>query len=283
MSSIENKVVLVTGASSGLGKELALALVRRGARVAATFRRQDQADAFTSSAAGRGLGVLLDVTDPATIEQGVAKVLEQFGHIDVLANNAGAGLVGAIEETSEEDAQRLFDVNFFGGLRMIRAVLPSMRAQRSGRILQFSAIGGFAGVPGLGVYAAAKAATDILGEGLAKELAPLGINTTVLTIGIFETEFAGRSLDYVADEIDDYKDTPAGAFRGFIGSLQGKQPNDAARGAEAIIQLIAAEDPPVHAALGSDAIEVMETKMAAVRQDISAWELNARSTQKAAA
>ncbi len=283
MSTIENKVVMVTGASSGLGKALAVALLDQGARVAATFRRQDQADAFTAGAAGRGLGVVLDVTDAGAVELGVAKVLEQFGRIDVLANNAGAGLVGAIEETSEAEAQRLFDVNFFGGLRMIRAVLPAMRAQRSGHILQFSAIGGFTGVAGLGVYAAAKAATDILGEGLAKELAPLGINTTVLTIGIFETEFAGRSLGYVDAEIDDYQATPVWAFRSFIGKLQGKQPNDAARGAEAIIELIAADAPPVHAALGADAIEVMETKIAAVQQDLQGWESNARSAQKAPA
>ncbi len=283
MKSIEDKVVLVTGASSGLGKELAEALIAEGALVAATFRQREQADDFTTRSSGRGLGVVLDVTDAGAVEQGVAAVRERFGRIDVLANNAGAGLVGAVEETSEAEAERLFDVNFFGGLRMVRAVLPTMRAQGSGHILQFSAVGGFTGVPGLGVYAAAKAATDVLGEGLAKELAPLGIATTVLTIGIFETEFAGRSLGYVEAQIPDYERTPAGQFRGFIGNLQGRQPNDAARGAQAIIRLMTADEPPVHAALGGDAIEIMESKMAAVQQDLERWEHNARSTAKAAA
>lgn len=222
----------------------------------------------------------MDITDMASIEAGVHKVVDRFGRIDVIANNAGVGTVGAVEETSDEEARRIFDVNFFGGLAVTRAVLPTMRQQHSGHILQFSAIGGFLGYPGLGVYSAAKGATDIVGEALAGELQPLGIHVTVLTIGIFHTEFAGRSLVYTDRVIDDYADTPAGKFRSMIGSLQGKQPNDPVKGAAAIIRLLEADNPPVHAALGADAQEGMRQKLANIEAELSAWKNNAASTAR---
>lgn len=276
--SISNKVVLVTGGSSGLGKELAEKLLASGAKVAATFRQTWQAETFTQSNPGKALGLVMDITDQQTVKQGVEKLISTFGRVDVLANNAGVGTVGAIEETSEKETRKVFDVNFFGGLALIRSVLPHMRQQRSGHILQFSSIGGFTGVSGLGVYAAAKAATDILGEGLATEVKPLGIDVTVLTLGVFETQFAGGSLCYTEQQIEDYSATPAGQFRGFIGSLQGKQPNDAGKGAQAIINLIEADSPPVHAALGGDALGGMRNKMANLENELKVWESNALST-----
>lgn len=281
-TSVENKVVLITGVSSGLGRELAHQLLDRGALVAGTFRQPEQAKAFEAAHPDLALGVVMDVTDTAAIEAGVQQVVDRFGRIDVLANNAGVGTVGAVEETSDEEARRIFDVNFFGGLAVTRAVLPTLRQQRSGHILQFSAIGGFLGYPGLGVYSAAKGATDIVGEALAGELKPLGINVTVLTIGIFHTEFAGRSLIYTDQVIDDYTDTPAGKFRNMIGGLQGKQPNDPAKGAAAIIQLMQAENPPIHAALGADAQGGMRKKLANIEAELSLWEANATSTARTA-
>lgn len=278
--SLENKIVLVTGVSSGLGHELAQQLLKQGARVAGTFRQPEQAQAFEATHPDRALGLVMDITDTAAIEAGVRQVIERFGRIDVLANNAGAGMVGAVEETSEAETRRIFDVNFFGGLAVTRAVLPTMRQQRSGHILQFSAIGGFLGYPGLGVYSAAKGATDIAGEALAGELKPFGIHVTVLTIGIFHTEFAGRSLSYTDQVIDDYTDTPAGKFRNMIGGLQGKQPNDPAKGAAAIIQLIQTDHPPVHAALGADAQGGMRKKLANIEAELSLWEANATSTAR---
>ncbi|WP_394221383.1 SDR family NAD(P)-dependent oxidoreductase [Alteromonas gracilis] len=279
--SIQDKVVLLTGVSSGLGKVLAERLLNAGARVAGTFRKPQQAADFEKTYPGKALGIVMDITNNAGIQTGVDKVVAEFGRIDVLANNAGVGTVGAIEETSDDEARKVFDVNFFGGLSLIRAVLPHMRKQRSGRILQFSAIGGFIGVPGLGVYTAAKAATDILGETLAKELQPFNIHTTVLTIGVFHTEFAGGSLNYTDAIIDDYAPTPAGQFRAFIGNLQGKQPNDPVKGADAIVALIETDTPPVHAALGGDAMGGMRSKMAEVEKELAAWEANALSTAKA--
>lgn len=276
-----DKVILITGVSSGLGQSLANYLLACGARVAGTFRNAQQADAFTAAHHGKALGVVMDITQPDHIRGGVAQVVDTFGRIDVLANNVGAGLVGAVEESNDQEIRDVFEVNFFGGLNVIRAVLPQMRAQKSGHILQFSAIGGFQGVSGLGVYAAAKGATDILGEGLASELKPLGINVTVLTIGVFETEFASQKLRFTENTIEDYMATPAGPFRQFIGNLQGKQPNDASKVGPAIAAILASDNPPVFAPLGGDAVAVMRGKLARIEADVAAWEDNATSTAKA--
>jgi NAD(P)-dependent dehydrogenase (short-subunit alcohol dehydrogenase family) len=186
-------------------------------------------------------------------------------------------LVGAIEETSEEEARDVFEVNFFGQLNVTRAVLPIMRAQASGHILAASAVGGFTGVAGLGVYSAAKAAVDVMNEALAQEVRPFGIKVTVLTLGIFRTNFASSSLKQTATVMTEYAETPAAQFRGFIGGLAGKQPNDPARGAQAILKAVAAENPPLHLALGRDALGVMRKKIASLQRDIAAWEATSAS------
>lgn len=277
---VSDKVVLVTGASSGFGKELAHQLLTRGAKVAATFRKQDQADAFTAAHADQAFGVVMDITESDAIERGVADVVDRFGRIDILANNAGVGTVGAVEETSDAEARRIFDVNFFGALAVNRAVLPIMRQQKSGHIFQYSAIGGFIGYPGLGVYAAAKGATDIVGEAMAAEVKPLGIDVTVLTIGIFETEFAGSSIQHTDKVIDDYAETPAGKTRTMFDGLQGNQPNVPEKGAAAIIALMEADEPPLHAALGADAMGGMRKKMSDIEAELAHWEANATSTAR---
>jgi NAD(P)-dependent dehydrogenase (short-subunit alcohol dehydrogenase family) len=157
-----------------------------------------------------------------------------------------------------------------------------MRRQRRGHLLHFSAIGGFVGYPGFGVYCAAKSATGIVGEALAAELAPFGIASTVLTIGIFETRFVGASLSYAARRIDAYADTPAGRFRRAIGGLRGRQANLADKGAAAIVHLMEADQPPLHAALGADAMGAMRGKMAAVERELAGWRDNAVSTARGA-
>ncbi|MEM6790740.1 MAG: oxidoreductase [Myxococcota bacterium] len=276
--TLTDRVIFITGVSSGLGRSLAAHLLDRGAHVAGTVRRADQVAAFEALAPGRALGVVLDVTDPAAVERGVSAVVERFGRIDVLVNNAGFGMVGAVEETSDEEARRIFETNFFGNHRMTRAVLPTMRAQGSGHVLFASAVGGFTGFPGLGVYSAAKGATDILAEALRGEVAPLGIDVTVLTLGIFRTDFAGRSLAHTARELEAYAETPAGKFRGFIGNLSGKQPNDPERAAAAIATLLEADEPPMHLALGPDALGVMRKKLGELENDLNAWETVSAST-----
>ena len=278
MTNIKDKKVLITGVSSGLGRALAQKILERGGYVAGTLRNQSQMAEFEALAPERVVAIEMDITNPAQVKAGVEKAIANFGQIDVLANNAGHGLVGAIEETSDEETRRMLDTNFMGSLRVIRAVLPQMRQQKSGHIVNYSAIGGFTGFPGLGVYSAAKAAVDIMGEALAAEVKPFGIDVTVLTVGIFKTEFAGRSLHHTERVLDAYQETPAGKFRGFIDNLSGNQPNDPDKAAEAIIKLIESEEPPLHLALGNDAIKTIQDKIERLQQDVRAWQEVSTST-----
>ncbi|MGF1553588.1 MAG: SDR family NAD(P)-dependent oxidoreductase [Paracoccaceae bacterium] len=270
------KTFFVTGVSSGLGRALAEAVLASGGRVAGTLRRPEQVAAFEALAPGRAVAFVADVTDPAAVRAAVDGAVERFGRIDVVASNAGAGTVGAVEETSPAEARAIFELNAIGQLNLAHAALPVLRAQGSGHWLSFSAVGGFTGFPGLGVYSAAKAAADVMAEAMAQEIAPFGIRTTILTLGIFRTRFAAGSLAYVDREMAEYAETPAGKFRGFIGGLDGKQPNDPAKAAEAIVALVEHPEPPLHLALGADAVGVMRKKLAAVGADLDAWEATAK-------
>lgn len=271
MTQTNSKNWLITGVSSGLGRTLAEAALAQGDRVIGTVRKTTDAAAFEALSPGRAMAVVLDVTHADTVNAGVEKAVSLVGRIDVLVNNAGFGLLGAVEETSDAEARNVFDANLFGQLNVLRAVLPVMRAQASGHIVATSAVGGFTGFAGLGVYSAAKAAVDIMNEALAQEVAPFGIKVTILTLGIFRTNFASSSLKQTASLMDAYEDTPVGKFRGFMGQLAGKQPNDPVRGAEAILKLVASDTPPLHLALGLDAVTVMERKIAGLQADIDAW------------
>ena len=278
MNKIENKKVLITGVSSGLGRALAQKILEQGGYVAGTIRHKSQMAGFEALAPGRAVALEMDITNPEQVKAGVKKAIAAFGQIDVLANNAGHGLVGAIEETSDAEVRQMLDTNFLGSLRVTRAILPQMRQQKSGHIINYSAIGGFTGFPGLGVYSAAKAAVDIMGEALAAEVKPLGINVTILTVGIFRTEFAGRSLQHTEQVLDAYQETPAGKFRGFIDNLSGNQPNDPDKAAEAIIKLIESDEPPLHLALGNDAIKTIQDKIERLQQELQAWHEISAST-----
>jgi NAD(P)-dependent dehydrogenase (short-subunit alcohol dehydrogenase family) len=274
--TVTHKNWLITGVSSGIGRSLAEAALAKGHVVVGTVRRPEQLGEFDKLSPG-AKGVILAVTKPESIASGVAAAAKELeGRIDVLVNNAGWGLVGAVEETSAEEAHDVFEANFFGQLNVTRAVLPIMRAQGAGHILAASAVGGFTGIAGLGVYSAAKAALDVMNEALAQEVAGFGIKVTVLTLGIFRTNFTS-SLEQTAKVMSDYAETPAGRFRRFIGGLTGKQPNDPARGAQAILKAVSAENPPLHLALGEDALGVMRKKIASLQQDIAAWEATSAS------
>jgi NAD(P)-dependent dehydrogenase (short-subunit alcohol dehydrogenase family) len=272
--TIMRKNWLITGVSSGIGRSLAQGALAEGHVVVGTVRKPEQIKEFEKLSPGRAKAVMLDVTKPDGVVSGVRAAAKALGgRIDVLSNNAGWGLVGAIEETSEEEAR---DVKFFGQFNVTRAVLPIMRAQGSGHILATSAVGGFTGLAGLGVYSAAKAAVDV-NEALAQEVRPFGIKVTVLTLGIFRTNFASSSLKQTASIMIEYAEAPAGQFRRFIGGLAGKQPNDPARGARGILKAVAAENPPLHLALGRDALGVMRKKIAGLQQEIEIWEATSAS------
>ena len=255
--SSDKKVWFITGVSSGLGKQLAEEVLSKGQIVVGTFRKQEQIEAFNKQSPGNSFGVLIDVASNQMIIDGVKSVFDQFGKIDVVVNNAGYGIMGSIEEISDEEVRRQFDVNVFGVLTTIRQVLPEMRKQRSGHIINVTSIAGRVGSQGLGIYNASKFALEGVGEALAAELKPLNIKVTNVEPGPFRTEWAGSSASYDNTKIEDYESTVGERIRSLQG-LSGNQPGDPAKAADAIYKLAQLEEPPVHLPLGKIAYEVFE-------------------------
>jgi NAD(P)-dependent dehydrogenase (short-subunit alcohol dehydrogenase family) len=268
----DEKHWLITGVSSGIGRATAEAALAAGHRVVGTVRRSEQLHDFERLSPGRARAVLMDLRHPPSVASGVAAaVLACNGRVDVLVNNAGRGLVGAIEETNDAEAHEVFAANFFGQLSVTRAVLPLMRQQRSGHIVSASAVAGFTGFAGLGIYSAAKAAVDVCCEALAHEVAPFGINVTILTLGIFRTRFIVNCCKTRARSAA-YAHTPAGKFRKFMARLDGRQPNDPVKAAQAIVRVAGSKNPPLHLVLGRDALAVTRRRMEGIARDLSEWE-----------
>lgn len=267
----------ITGCSTGLGRSLAQALLERGENVVVTARDeskvQDLVDAFPTSA----LALALDVTVADQVSAAVRAAEERFGGVDVLVNNAGYGYRSAIEEGDPGDVQALFDTLFFGAVSMIRAVLPAMRARRSGTIVNISSIGARISPEGSGYYAAAKAALDGMTASLRKEVAPLGITAFSVEPGAFRTDFAGRSLTQSAHPIADYADT-AGKRRKENDTAHGTQAGDPAKAATALIDVVESRKAPGLLVLGDDAFEGFGAAIDALRADLDAWESTSRST-----
>ncbi|TPG66592.1 oxidoreductase [Hymenobacter nivis] len=257
----------ITGASTGLGEALATYLIEKGDRVAATFRQPAQADEFTNKAPGQALGVLVDVTDAAQITAAVQQAVNAFGRLDVLVNNAGYGSLGSIEEISEEETQRQFDVNVFGPLRLVRAVLPHLRAQKSGNILNITSVGGLMGMAHAGLYNGSKFALEGLGESLAAQLGPLGIHVTNVEPGPFRTNWAGASATYTDTQIADYQATVGEGLKASLGR-DGNQAGDPVKAAAAMYQLVRLPNPPVHLLLGAFAYKLARQKFQGLLQEI---------------
>ncbi|MFJ4466508.1 oxidoreductase [Streptomyces sp. NPDC089424] len=271
-------VWFITGASRGFGLELARQALERGDRVVATARRPEGLEQALPGHGGRLLALPLDVTDEAQAASAVRAATEAFGGIDVLVNNAGRGVLGAVEETSDAAARGVFDTNVFGLLNVTRAVLPVMRRQGRGHVINLSSIGGFNGVAGFGVYCSTKFAVEGLSEALHQEVSPLGLKVTVVEPGYFRTDFLdGTSLHVEEQVIGDYAAT-AGAVRGAVPGLNHAQPGDPVKGATAILALVDAEEPPLRAQLGSDCAGAMEQKIAQLDREARAWRHLALST-----
>ena len=264
-----DKVWLITGASTGLGRELAEQVLAAGGSVAATARKPEQLALLTENYGDQALALALDVTDQASIDAAVTATLAHFGRIDVLVNNAGYGLVGAIEEASENEFMPMFDTNVFGLLRVTRAVLPGMRQQGSGHILNLSSIGGLIATPGLGYYNATKFAVEGISEALTGELQPLGIRVTVVEPGPFRTDFLGRSGVAAERRIEAYDQT-AGKSRQYFTDNDGKQKGDPARAAKAMIAAVEADRAPKHLLLGQSAFERMTARVELWQKDLQA-------------
>ena len=271
----EKPVWLITGCSTGFGRELSEILISRNYRVVVTARDPAKIADIVEGHAATALALTLDVDKGQEIEAVAQAAHRRFGRIDVLVNNAGYGYLAAIEEGDDADIRALFETNFFGLAAMTRAVLPIMRAQKSGAIVNISSMGGFIGFPGSGYYAATKFAVEGLSESLSKEVAPLGIKVVIVEPGPFRTDWAGRSLKTPKRPIEAYAET-AIARRRQIHSYSGTQPGDPVRAAEAIIATVESPHPPLRLPLGSVAYDAMGAELEAVRKEYKAVESVAR-------
>jgi NAD(P)-dependent dehydrogenase (short-subunit alcohol dehydrogenase family) len=277
MSNPQSKVFLITGANSGFGRALAEAALADGHRVVGTVRNPAALEAVNQLDPERALGKLLDVTDTDAVHRVVAEIEADFGPIGVLVNNAGYGHEGLLEESTLEQLRQQFDVNVFGAVAMIQAVLPYMRKRRAGHILNVTSMGGIITFPGLGAYHGSKFALEGISESLAKEVKSLGIAVTAVEPGAFRTDWAGRSLVRAERKIADY-DAVFDPIRERRRKLDGNQPGDPAKAARAMLKLVASDNPPMHLLLGRDAVTLVREKLGALKAEIDAWEAVSVST-----
>lgn len=272
------RVWLITGCSSGLGRALANAVLSRGGRVIATARRVADLESLAAHYPESCRVLELDVTDSAQVKTLVAEAVAAFGRLDVLVNNAGYGAVGAFEELGEEQIVRNFDTNFFGALEIIRTVLPVMRAQGSGHIVNISAAAAISNYAGFSIYGATKWALEGVSEALAAELKPLGIKVTIVQPGPFRTDFIGRSLERATTPIANY-DLTSGKFLRFLETMAGKQPGDPDKAAAAMIAAVESDTPPLRLVLGNYANAKLRRKLADAERERAAWEHVALATE----
>ncbi len=277
MTNNNSKVWFITGSSTGFGRTLAETLLKQGDRVIATARKPEQLQDLIAQYPETAIALRLDVTDKAEIKTVIEKAIASFGRIDVLVNNAGYGLIGALEEVSDAQIQRNFDTNLFGAINVIRAVLPVMREQQSGHIVNMSAIAGFTNELGFSIYGGAKFALEGVSEALHGEVAPLGIKVTIVEPGPFRTDFIGRSLDRAQEQMEAYQGT-VGKFVNFLNNIEGKQPGDPQKAAEAIVQVVNSDNPPLRLVLGKYAYTKFRKKIESLTAELDTWEAVAANT-----
>jgi NAD(P)-dependent dehydrogenase (short-subunit alcohol dehydrogenase family) len=261
---------LITGTSQGFGRDLVKAALERGDCVVATSRSPEKVRAAFADSGDRLYATAMDFSKFNQIETAVDSAIRRFGRIDVLVNNAGHGLLGAVEEATDAEIAKVFEINVFGLLRVTRAVLPHMRRQRGGHIVNLSSIGGLVGLPGWGIYNATKFAIEGLSEALAQEVAPLGIGVTIVEPGPFRTDFLGGSLAVVENHLPDYDQT-AGKTRAYQRDNDGSQAGDPARGAMAIVDAVVGKTPPLHLLLGGLAYQRATAKLDSLLKEFEAW------------
>jgi NAD(P)-dependent dehydrogenase (short-subunit alcohol dehydrogenase family) len=275
MSSV--KTLLITGVSSGFGRALAEEALAAGHRVIGTVRSEQARNAFEALAPGRSVGRVLDVTDFEAIDGVVAEIEATVWPIDVLVNNAGYGHEGVMEESPLDEMRRQFDVNVFGAVAMMKAVIPGMRKRRRGNILNITSMGGHITMPGITYYCGSKFALEGISEALGKEVRALGIFVTAVAPGSFRTDWAGRSMIRTPRSIPDY-DPLFDPIRKAREEKSGKQLGDPVKAARAMLSVIGSDNPPAHLLLGSDALGLVREKLSAIGGEIDAWETVSRST-----
>ena len=272
------KVVIVTGVSSGLGKAFASALLEAGFKVVGTIRKQEAVKDFEQLQPGAAFARVLDVTNaPEQIAAFAEEVEQNVGPVYALINNAGYGQEGTLEESSMDELRRQFEVNVFGAVSMMKAVLPHMRARREGRILNVTSMGGMMTMPGLSHYHGSKFALEGISSSLAKEVRPLGIYVTAVAPGMFRTDWAGRSMARSERTIADY-DATFNPVREARKARSGNQPGDPAKAGRAIAEFLIVPDPPLHLLLGPDALDHVQKELDTLRSEFSSWEHVTRST-----
>jgi NAD(P)-dependent dehydrogenase (short-subunit alcohol dehydrogenase family) len=274
--SKKDNVWFITGTSSGFGQAIAEEVLVRGGRVVATARDPRALDDLVARAPDRVHAVRLDVTRPAEIQTAVAAATQRFGAVDVLVNNAGFSILGAVEETPDEALRSTFEPMFFGAVALTRALIPHMRGRKSGSIVQITSVGGFTTAPGFGAYCAAKHALEALSESLAAELAPFGVRVLIVEPGAFRTRLFGGAFRAMP-ELPGYEPT-VGPIRAFAAQSDGTQPGDPAKAARAIVDAVAAGTPTLRLPLGADAIQSIREKLAKVSADVDRNEATARAT-----
>ncbi|MCX4835872.1 oxidoreductase [Streptomyces sp. NBC_01016] len=272
-----NRVWLVTGASSGFGRAITEAAVAAGDVVVAAARRTAPLDDLVAAHPDQVETLALDVTAIDDVQAAVDGVAARHGRIDVLVNNAGRGMVGAVEEATDAELRDLMDLHFFGPAALTRAVLPHMRRRSSGTIVQLTSMGGRFAFAGVGAYCATKFALEGLSEALAAEVAPLGIKVLIVEPGAFRTGFAGTEAVAPAPVMDAYQDTVGPVVSGLPGG-SGQEPGDPAKAAAAILTAVDADEPPLRLPLGNDAVDAITAQLDGTRAELATWEKLARST-----
>jgi NAD(P)-dependent dehydrogenase (short-subunit alcohol dehydrogenase family) len=271
MMTQDKPVWLITGCSTGFGRELAKLVLARGWRAVVTARDASTLADIVQGHEDSALALALDVTNGRQIAEAVAQATARFGRIDALVNNAGYGYLAAIEEGEDEAVRAMFEANVFGLIDMTKAVLPIMRKQRSGIIINISSIGGLASFGATGYYHGTKYAVEGLSESLAIEVKPLGIDVLVVEPGPFRTNWAGPSIKASATVIEDY-DATAGERRRQTAQRSGNQAGDPVRAAQAIIDAACSKNPPLRLLLGKAALELARKKLESLRHDFDTWE-----------
>jgi NAD(P)-dependent dehydrogenase (short-subunit alcohol dehydrogenase family) len=269
---MQQKVWLVTGASKGFGFEITKAALDSGDRVIATVRSQPEALADALHHHPNLFTVQMDVTNEAQVQQAVRQGVAHFGRLDVVVNNAGYGLVAALEEATDAEVRQQYDTNVFGVLNVVRAVLPIMRLQRAGYLINISSIDAHGAFPGWGVYGSTKFALEGISQGLAVELAPFGIQVTAISPGLFRTGFLGPESRQVASRpLADYTATAVGEMRADARHLFGHEPGDPKKLARVVVDLARTPQPPAHLLLGKDAVIFYQTNIERMRQEMEQW------------
>jgi NAD(P)-dependent dehydrogenase (short-subunit alcohol dehydrogenase family) len=270
------KTWFITGASSGFGHAFAEHALARGHNVVATARQISALEGLATAAPGRVLPLALDVTRAGEAQAAVDAAVARFGHIDVLINNAGYGVVGAFEETPDSELRSIMDTNFFGAMNVTRAAIPTLRAQRSGAIVNISSLGGQLSFAGFSAYSATKFAVEGISEALAQEMAPFGVKVLIVEPGQFRTNLAGPGMRHMP-AMDVYRDV-VGGTREFASTMHGTQAGDPRKAAAALEAALDAPDTPLRLQLGADAVDAIRGHSETLLKDLAAWEGLARDT-----